>query len=197
MVLTGLLSALIGVAFWLYCLIDLLLTRSDNCRYLPKLAWVLVVVLIVGFGAVAWLLIGRPRTAGPTWLAALRVPGRAPRNRGRATRAPGRVPPRGRVTRFRGSQPAGRTPWDTGLPPWAAGRVPAGSGWFSRFSVRRGRPRGRRSGAWHADYLADRMDDARSRHPAGRARPLGPDDDPAFLRHLDDLIHGSRDIGND
>lgn len=36
---------------------------------------------------------------------------------------------------------------------------------------------------------------ARSRHPAGRARPIGPDDDPAFLLRLDRAIRGGRDAG--
>ena len=38
---------------------------------------------------------------------------------------------------------------------------------------------------------------ARSRHPAGRARPIGPDDDPGFLLALDRLIRGGHDTGND
>ena len=150
MVLTGVLLALVGVAFWLYCLIDLLLTPSENCRYLPKLAWVVVVALVFGFGGLAWLLLGRPATSGSAWRNALRLPRRTTRGGGWTSRIPGRK--RGRGVH------------------WSAGH---------------GQPR------------ASRMDDARSRHPAGRARPLGPDDDPAFLRHLDDLIRGNQDIGND
>jgi hypothetical protein len=38
---------------------------------------------------------------------------------------------------------------------------------------------------------------ARSRHPAGRARPVGPDDDPEFLHQLDQMIRGGYDAGND
>lgn len=150
MVLTGALLALVGVAFWLYCLIDLLLTPSENCRHLPKLAWVVVAALAFGLGGAAWLLFGRPATSGSAWRNALRLPRRAARG---GSRIPG-VP--------------GRNRW---------GRVRRGAGY--------GQPRARR------------IDDARSRHPAGRARPLGPDDDPAFLRHLDDLIRGGQDIGND
>jgi hypothetical protein len=37
---------------------------------------------------------------------------------------------------------------------------------------------------------------ARSRHPAGRARAIGPDDDPEFLRALDHLIRGGHDKDN-
>lgn len=38
---------------------------------------------------------------------------------------------------------------------------------------------------------------ARSRHPAGRSRVAGPDDDPEFLRLLDHVIRGGYDPGND
>jgi len=38
---------------------------------------------------------------------------------------------------------------------------------------------------------------ARSRHPAGRARPIGPDDDPAFLHQLDQMIRRDYDAGNE
>lgn len=38
---------------------------------------------------------------------------------------------------------------------------------------------------------------ARNRHPAGRARPIGPDDDPAFLLRLDRVIRGGRDTGTE
>jgi hypothetical protein len=147
MMLTGVLLALVGVAFWLYCLIDLLLTPSENCRYLPKLTWVLVVALVFGFGAVAWLLLGRPAMSGSAWRAALRVPWRASPGSGRVSRGPV------------------RRRWVRGVRNLYPG--------------------------------ANRLDDARNRHPAGRARTLGPDDDPAFLRHLDDMIRGNQDIGND
>ncbi|HUK70431.1 MAG TPA: PLD nuclease N-terminal domain-containing protein [Streptosporangiaceae bacterium] len=46
-------------------------------------------------------------------------------------------------------------------------------------------------------YAAPRSALAKSRHPAGRARPIGPDDDPGFLLELDHLIRGGRDGGND
>jgi hypothetical protein len=45
-----------------------------------------------------------------------------------------------------------------------------------------------------ADLRAAR---ARGRHPAGRARPIGPDDDPEFLRELDHFIRGGYDPGSD
>jgi hypothetical protein len=56
-----------------------------------------------------------------------------------------------------------------------------------------------RTGRW------TRADDAVARHPAGRARatgavraaPLGPDDDPEFLRVLDRRISGSWQAGEE
>jgi Phospholipase_D-nuclease N-terminal len=55
----------------------------------------------------------------------------------------------------------------------------------------------RRPGRPRTGHANPRTALARSRHPAGRARPIGPDDDPAFLLELDHLIRGGRDAGND
>jgi hypothetical protein len=66
----------------------------------------------------------------------------------------------------------------------------------------------------HADDAGDRYfrterwteaDDAIARHPAGRARtagllraaPVGPDDDPDFLRALDRAIRGNSQTGGE
>ncbi|MBB5137740.1 hypothetical protein HNP84_007492 [Thermocatellispora tengchongensis] len=48
------------LAFWLYCLFDVITTPDEETRNLPKILWVLVVVLLVGVGGVLWLLLGRP-----------------------------------------------------------------------------------------------------------------------------------------
>ncbi|SDG44123.1 Phospholipase_D-nuclease N-terminal [Sinosporangium album] len=56
-------SVLIGLvllAFWLYCLFDVITTPDDQVRFLPKILWVLVVVLVPLFGSLFWLLLGRP-----------------------------------------------------------------------------------------------------------------------------------------
>ncbi|MFB9967698.1 PLDc N-terminal domain-containing protein [Sinosporangium siamense] len=56
-------SVLIGLAlltFWLYCLFDVITTPDDQVRSLPKILWVLVVVLLPAVGSVFWLLLGRP-----------------------------------------------------------------------------------------------------------------------------------------
>ncbi|SRR6266446_7469124 len=57
--------------------------------------------------------------------------------------------------------------------------------------------RSRRGSPSHRASADERTALARSRHPAGRARAIGPDDDPEFLRALDHMIRGGYDTGND
>jgi len=51
----------IPVVVVLYALIDCILIPGALARSLPKWVWLVVIVLIPVFGAVAWLLVGRPR----------------------------------------------------------------------------------------------------------------------------------------
>lgn len=48
------------LAFWIWALIDCISSSSAMVRNLPKLAWLVVVVLLFAVGAVLWLLLGRP-----------------------------------------------------------------------------------------------------------------------------------------
>jgi hypothetical protein len=66
MLLSGALFALFMMGFWLYCLTDAILTPADECRGMPKLAWIVVITLTFIGGAVAWLIIREPlrRPAG-------------------------------------------------------------------------------------------------------------------------------------
>ncbi|WP_375483219.1 PLD nuclease N-terminal domain-containing protein [uncultured Jatrophihabitans sp.] len=52
------------VAFgvWVFCIIDVVITRRDQVRTLPKLAWLLIVVVFAAIGGIAWLVFGRPWT---------------------------------------------------------------------------------------------------------------------------------------
>ncbi|WP_204013162.1 PLD nuclease N-terminal domain-containing protein [Sphaerimonospora thailandensis] len=66
-------SVVIGLAllaFWLYCLFDVITTPEQAVRNLPKVLWVLIVVFLAGLGGLFWLILGRP-TAAP---AAVREP---------------------------------------------------------------------------------------------------------------------------
>ncbi|MFF8960527.1 PLD nuclease N-terminal domain-containing protein [Streptomyces sp. NPDC014894] len=58
---------LLVLALWIYAFIDCLNTPEKEVRNLPKVAWVIIVLLFgqVLLGPVAWFIAGRPRkTAG-------------------------------------------------------------------------------------------------------------------------------------
>nr|WP_031169651.1 PLD nuclease N-terminal domain-containing protein [Streptosporangium roseum] len=55
-----LLVALALLAFWLYCLFDAITTPDEEARNLPKLLWVIIIVLLPPVGGLFWLLLGRP-----------------------------------------------------------------------------------------------------------------------------------------
>src|SRR3954468_11334960 len=46
--------------FWVYCVIEVILSRDDDVRNLPKVAWLLLVLLFPFAGGVAWFVAGRP-----------------------------------------------------------------------------------------------------------------------------------------
>jgi hypothetical protein len=45
---------------WIYCLVDILTTRREEVRNLPKWAWFLLAFLILPLGVPLWFLFGRP-----------------------------------------------------------------------------------------------------------------------------------------
>ncbi|WP_328861426.1 PLD nuclease N-terminal domain-containing protein [Streptomyces sp. NBC_00306] len=54
---------LLVLALWIYAFIDCLNTPEKEVRHLPKVVWVIIVLLFgqVLLGPVAWLVAGRPR----------------------------------------------------------------------------------------------------------------------------------------
>jgi|SRR5215472_11381616 len=60
MLLVGIVLGLVTVGFVVPCLVDVAATPARELRRLTKLGWVLVIVLFSAFGAVAWLVAGRP-----------------------------------------------------------------------------------------------------------------------------------------
>jgi hypothetical protein len=54
------LPALIELTLLIYCLIDAIQTPESEMRNLPKVAWIVLVLLVPVIGPVAWLLAGRP-----------------------------------------------------------------------------------------------------------------------------------------
>ena len=59
------LPLLIAIAVTLYALIDCARTEQEAIRGLPKWGWLLIIIFIGTFGAVAYLIWGRPRRQGP------------------------------------------------------------------------------------------------------------------------------------
>ena len=57
---------LLLLALDVFCVIDLIQTREDEVRNLPKIAWLFLILIFTPIGSIAWLAAGRPqRGAGP------------------------------------------------------------------------------------------------------------------------------------
>jgi Phospholipase_D-nuclease N-terminal len=50
---------LVFLGVWIFCIIDVITTPDTECRNLPKIAWLLIVILLVDIGSIAWLVAGR------------------------------------------------------------------------------------------------------------------------------------------
>lgn len=48
----------------IFCLVDAITSRDDDVRHLPKLWWIILVLLFPVVGGVAWLVAGRPVRSG-------------------------------------------------------------------------------------------------------------------------------------
>ena len=55
---------LIFLGIWIYCIFEVIASDASSVRNLPKLAWLVIVVLLGPIGALAWLFLGRPRGEG-------------------------------------------------------------------------------------------------------------------------------------
>lgn len=58
------LVGLVLFVFWIWAIIDVIATDDSLIRNLPKLLWLLLVIVLPLIGAVCWLLLGRPQGAG-------------------------------------------------------------------------------------------------------------------------------------
>lgn len=56
--------ALVSLAMLVYCVLDIIRTPDAQVRNLPKLLWLLLVVILPLPGGVAWLMAGRPVPGG-------------------------------------------------------------------------------------------------------------------------------------
>jgi hypothetical protein len=70
--------ALIAFAVWIFCIIDVITTPPDACRNLPKLAWLIVVVLLIDVGSIVWLVAGHNWARQPAGVAQQGSRGRVP-----------------------------------------------------------------------------------------------------------------------
>lgn len=53
------------LALWLFCLFDVITTDASRCRHLPKMVWVLIVLLLSDIGSILWLVAGRTWDSAP------------------------------------------------------------------------------------------------------------------------------------
>src|SRR4051794_4820947 len=72
---------LVLLGLWIFCLIDVITTPEGDCRNLPKLAWLFIVLLLADIGSIVWLVAGR------NWNRPADLPYKG--DRGRRTPAPG------------------------------------------------------------------------------------------------------------
>ncbi|MGZ4105190.1 MAG: PLDc N-terminal domain-containing protein [Actinomycetota bacterium] len=69
----------LGIALlflWIFCIFDVISSEPELVRNLPKLVWLLVVIVVPDVGSIAWLALGRPRGAaigGGVWQRAPRA----------------------------------------------------------------------------------------------------------------------------
>jgi hypothetical protein len=57
-------GAVVGVGFlvlWLYCIYDVITTDDAIIQHLPKVVWIIIVVVLSDLGSLLWLGLGRPR----------------------------------------------------------------------------------------------------------------------------------------
>jgi len=54
---------LVLLALWIYCIFDVVTTDESLIRNLPKLLWLLIVVVLPDIGSIIWLVAGRPHGA--------------------------------------------------------------------------------------------------------------------------------------
>jgi Phospholipase_D-nuclease N-terminal len=61
----GIIAGPIVLALWVFSVVDVISSREDEVRHLPKFGWLLLVLFFPFVGSVAWLVAGRPRNTTP------------------------------------------------------------------------------------------------------------------------------------
>jgi Phospholipase_D-nuclease N-terminal len=57
---------LIMLGLWLFCIIDVITTDESRVRHLPRMAWLLIVLLLPDIGSIVWLVAGHTWDPKPT-----------------------------------------------------------------------------------------------------------------------------------
>lgn len=65
MLVLGETGALIELLLLVYCVLNVITTPEDQVRNLPKLLWLVLVILLPLIGGIAWLVAGRPQNGRP------------------------------------------------------------------------------------------------------------------------------------
>ncbi|MCO1575397.1 PLD nuclease N-terminal domain-containing protein [Crossiella sp. SN42] len=52
---------LLLLALWIFCIIDVIRTPEGETNHLPKMLWLLIVIIIPTVGSIVWLVLGRPQ----------------------------------------------------------------------------------------------------------------------------------------
>jgi hypothetical protein len=52
-------AGLVLLGLWIFCLIDVITTPEGECRNLPKVVWLLIVLFLLDIGSIVWLVAGR------------------------------------------------------------------------------------------------------------------------------------------
>lgn len=56
---------LLSLALTIYAVVDCIQTPEDQVRHIPKIFWIVLVILIPWVGSIAWLIAGRERGVPP------------------------------------------------------------------------------------------------------------------------------------
>ncbi len=59
---------LVELCLVIYCVLNIVTTPDSQVRNLPKLVWLFLVILFPLVGGIAWLVAGRPQSAGTSGL---------------------------------------------------------------------------------------------------------------------------------
>ncbi|RJS45236.1 PLD nuclease N-terminal domain-containing protein [Nocardioides cavernaquae] len=64
-----LIFVLVPLILCIFCVVDAITSRDDEIRNLPKILWIVLILVFPFVGSIAWLAAGRPRYAQPSRLA--------------------------------------------------------------------------------------------------------------------------------